>query len=211
MDPDQYTADVICHSMCIGTLIDPKWGADTVAIRVLLKPSFDPEACITVTLKNGTARLNITVLAASLWQQDHACRLPAHHEDCDLPLDQFNQTAHWHHTAVTDTEAQRFICLDGMGLNCAWTSAGDPQEIQSHCSAYQPMRDFVAHTIDLAWRLSSNVGVRNGLAACGRYVGADYPMESVPPKPALFRLGVFGSPDDVDGYFRALRSASKEA
>ena len=67
------------------------------------------------------------------------------------------------------------------------------------------MTKCVTHTIDLAWQLSSNPGVRNGLAACGRDVGAEYPVNPEPPKPDLFRLGVFGIPDDVDDYFRALR------
>jgi hypothetical protein len=73
------------------------------------------------------------------------------------------------------------------------------------------MTEFIVQMIDLAWQSSSSAGVRNGLARCGRYVGLNLPVELEPPKPTLFRLGVFGVPDDVDDYFRALRSVSKEA
>jgi hypothetical protein len=211
MHPDQYTADTICHALSLGPLVDPSWDSDDLAIRVLLKPSFDPEACITVTRRKGSIRLNVVVLVEFLWRQQHPCRLPAFDDDSDLSFDQFDRIAHFHHSAVTDIAAPRFASIDGMGLNCAWRVGGRNHELQSHCSAYGPMTEFIVQMIELAWQSSSNAGVRNGLARCGRYVGLNLLVEQEPPKPALFRLGVFGVPDDVDDYFRASRSLSKEA
>jgi hypothetical protein len=129
MHPDQYTADTICHSMSLGPLIDPSWDADDLAIRVLLKPSFDPEACITVTRSKGNVRLNVVVLAEFLWHQQHPCRLPAFHDDSNLSLNQFSRIAHFHHSAVTDDAAQRFVSIDGMGLNCAWRAGSCNHEL----------------------------------------------------------------------------------
>lgn len=64
--------------------------------------------------------------------------------------------------------------------------------------------------IDHAWHNSTNAGVRNGLAQCARYLGAEYPADSVASEPTLFRLGVFGTADDVDEYFRILRLLQNE-
>ncbi|XZE36337.1 hypothetical protein SH501x_001899 [Pirellulaceae bacterium SH501] len=210
MQPDQYTADTICHSMSLGPLLDPSWDSDDLAIRVLLKRSFDPEACITATRRKGIVRLNVVVLVEFLWHQQHPCRLPVFHDDTALSLNQFDRIAHFHHSAVTDIAAQRFVSIDGMGLDCVWRVGGRNHQIQSHCSAYGPMTEFIVQTIEMAWQSSSNAGVRNGLARCGRYVGLNLPVEPEPPTPALYRLGVFGVRDHVDDYFRVLRSFSNE-
>jgi len=210
MQLEQYTPDAICNAMCIGPLVDPSWGRRTLAIRLLFKPSFHPEACITITQSNDDATLSVSVLAEMLWQQDYPCRLPAFHDDVALTQAQFTRLAHYHHEAVTDPAAQRTACLDGMGVNCAWTTAEGHNQLQSHI-VDNSLRAFAAQMIDQAWQASANAGVRNGLAECARYVGAECPLDPVRLKPTLFRVGVFGTPDDVDDYFRALKAAGKEA
>lgn len=210
MQLNQYTADAICHSMCIGPFVDPSWNSETLAIRLLLKPSFHPEACITIAKRESTGSLAVTVLAEMLWRQDVPCRLPAYHDNCELTTAQFTRLAHYHHEAATDANARRTVCLDGMGINCAWTACNGCDQFQSHV-VDDSLRVFVAQMIDHAWHASTNAGVRNGLAECARYVGAEYPVDPVPPKPTLFRLGVFGTADDVDEYFRVLRLSQKKA
>lgn len=210
MQSEQYTPDAICNAMCVGPLVDPSWGDGTHAIRLLLKPSFHPEACITITQSNGDAKLSVSVLAEMLWRQDVPCRLPAYHDDVALTKPQFTRLAHFHHEAVTDPEAQRTVTLDGMGVNCAWTTSDGNNQLQSHI-VDDSLRAFASQMIDQAWKASVNAGIRNGLAECARYVGAEYALDPVPPKPSLFRLGVFGTPDDVDDYFRTLKAANKEA
>ncbi|MCP4829608.1 MAG: hypothetical protein GY889_12125 [Proteobacteria bacterium] len=210
MQLEQYTPDAICNAMCIGPLVDPSWSGGTLAVRLLLKPSFHPEACITITQSEDDATLSVSVLAKMLWREDYPCRLPAYHDDSVLTKAQFTRLAQYHHEAVTDPDAQRTVCLDGMGVNCAWTTADGNNQLQSHI-VDDSLRTFAAQMIDQAWQTSGNAGVRNGLAECARYVGAEYPLDPIPSKPTLFRLGVFGTPDDVDDYFRALKAANKEA
>ena len=210
MQLEQYTADAICHSMCIGPFVDPSWDSATLAIRLLLKPSFHPEACITLAKREDAVSLSVTVLAEMLWRQAYPCRLPAHHDNCELTTAQFASLARYHHEAATDPNSRRTICLDGMGVNCAWTSMNGCDQFQSHV-VDDSLRSFVAQMIDQAWNTSTNAGVRNGLAECARYIGAEYPADPLPPKPTLFRLGVLGTPDDVDEYFRVLKLSQKKA
>ena len=209
MQLKHYTADAICHSMCIGPLVDPSWESGTLAIRLLLKPSFHPEACITIVRRENAASLDVTVLTEMLWQHDYPCRLPAHHDHCHLTMTQFTRLAYYHHEAATDLNAGRTVCVDGMGINCVWKSGNTCDQFQSNV-VDQSLRLFVAQMIDHAWHNSTNAGVRNGLAQCARYLGAEYPADSVASEPTLFRLGVFGTADDVDEYFRILRLSQNE-
>ena len=196
--------------MCVGPFVDPSWDSGALAIRLLLIPSFHPEACITITKCKDAASLSVTVLAEMLWRQDYPCRLPAHHDNCELTTAQFTRLAYYHHEAASDPNARRTVCLDGIGIDCAWTTANGCDQFHSHV-VDDSLRVFVAEMIDQAWHASTNAGVRNGIAECARYIGAEYPADPVPPKPTLFRLGVFGTPDDVDEYFRVLKLSQKKA
>lgn len=196
--------------MGIGPLADPSWVPGNPAIRLLLKPSFHPEACITIMQHNGAATLSVTVLAEMLWRQDFPCRLPSHHDDCELPAAEFTELAEFHRKAVTDREAHRMVCLDGIKVSCVWTTAEGHGQFESHV-ADKTLRTFVAKMIDQAWHRLTSPSVRNGLAECARYVGAEYAPDPVPTKPRLFRLGVFGTPDDIEEYFRVLKMAQRKA
>ncbi len=210
MQLEQYTADAICHSMCIGPLVDPSWQSDLIAIRLLLKPSFHPEACITISKSGGGASLSVAVLADMLWQQAYPCRLPAYHEETEFTANDFTRLAYHHHEVVTNPDAQHTACLDGIGMDCAWTTGSGHKQISSHVVA-SVLCKFVAEMIDQAWRTCTNSGVRNGLAECARYIGVEYPLDPVLPKPKLFRIGVFGTAENVDDYFRILNSTQREA
>lgn len=212
MQPEQYTADAICNAMCVGPLVDPSWRPGVMAIRLLLKPSFHPEACITVTQLGGAASLSVAVLAEMLWRQTNPCHLPAYHDEHELTTQHFIHLAHYHNEVVTNPDSQCTVCVDGLAIDCVWTTGTGHNQMSSHVVGnVNVLRTFVAEMIDLAWRKCTNAGVRNGLAECARYVGAEYPSDPVLPKPKVFRIGVFGSPEDVDEYFRILKGTQREA
>lgn len=201
---EQYTADAICQSMGIGPFIDPSWCRDVRVIRLLLKPSFDPEVCLTITEAGGVVSLTTSVLAEMLWRQDYPCRLPTYNDHTELSLAQFTCLAHHHHQAMTDSAAQRSVCIDGIGMHCVWTTAHGYDQLQSHI-VRKALRTFVAAMIDQAWLASTNLYLRNGLAECARYIGVEYPLDPIPPKPTQIRLAVFGAPDEVKDYFRMFK------
>ncbi|KYF77512.1 hypothetical protein BE20_56615 [Sorangium cellulosum] len=65
------------------------------------------------------------------------------------------------------------------------------------CHPYRPaVSGFVSKLIRLAWESCSGPGVRNGLAACARYVGVNLPPEATPPAVARSRVLILGSSDD---------------
>ncbi len=204
MNPAHYTPDAICHSMGLPAFIEPEWSPPT--LRLLLKPSFDPEVCITLAGPADNAQLSVVALTEMLWRQPGLCVLAARRERADLPAPLFDQAIAGFDGALAADRLsdERMMCLDGMPVAaCLLTGVGLEQFA---CSPYRPeVSEFVASLTLMAWENCRTAGVRNALAACGRYVGLDLPQEPVPPTPELACVAVIGTPDARAEFFGQLQ------
>lgn len=211
MNPTQYTPDAICCSMGLPAFVEPGWSP--LALRLLLTPSFDREVCITITGRpREAARLSVVALAEKLWLQPAPCALAAWRDHVEVPASVFAQAVAGFAEALTaDRQSKgRMVSLDGMPVVACLLS--DVGLEQFACNPYRPaVSAFVASLIRIAWEACQQAGVRNELAACGRYVALDLPLETVPPVPELFRLAVVGTPDAREEYFKMLRGQGNTA
>jgi hypothetical protein len=65
---DDYTADAICQALGVGGL-DPGPVPTGWALRLLLKPSFHPEVCVTLNASDSTrCSAEVVVPAVQVWQ-----------------------------------------------------------------------------------------------------------------------------------------------
>lgn len=191
----QYTADRICNAMGLPALVDR--GLPLPVLRLLLMPSFDPEVCITLTGPAENACLSVVALTESLWQQSAPYRLSAWNERVEVPPSAIAEIfADFAVALAADREPTgRMVSIDGMPVEgCRVTSAGVERIA---CHPYRPeVSGFVSKLIRLAWESCSGAGVRNRLAACARYVGANFPQEAPPPPEERSRVLILGTPDD---------------
>ncbi len=197
MQNDQYTPDAICESMGIGPFIDPTWRSASKILRLLLKPSFYPEVCITMVAREDSAKLTVVALSETFWHQVQPCPVPGYLESAQIDNSDIVQLIEAYEPL--DNHDPQSISLDGMGMNLAWTSSKGVRQLESHVSGNE-LDTFVLDVIDFVWRTSEHPGVRNGLAHCARFVGRDYPFDPEPPTPKIFRIGVLGSPEDVSDF-----------
>ena len=81
MQLEQYTADAICRSMGLDAFAP----SGPSCVRVVLRPSFHPEVCVTVAETAGSARARMSVVALTemLWRQHAPRRLPELREETD--------------------------------------------------------------------------------------------------------------------------------
>jgi hypothetical protein len=210
MDVSQYTPDAICRSMGLTAFVEPGWSP--VTLRLLLKPSFDPEVCVTLTDSGEPARLSVVALSEMLGRQPAPCVLRAWREQVAMPSSAFGEAVAGFGAALAaerQTEG-RMVCLDGMPVaGCLLSGAGLEQFA---CSPYRPaVSAFLSSLVQVAWESCRRAGVRNALAACGRYVGLDLPRESVPPVPELFRVAVLGMPEARAEYFGLSDQGARQA
>lgn len=200
MDPAQYTPDAICRAMGRPAFVERGWSP--VTLRLLLEPSFDPEVCVTLTGQAEAARLSVVALATMLSRQSAPCVLAAWRDEVAIPAPVFAQAVEGFVAAlVADREREgRMVCLDGMPVAaCLLIDSGLEQFA---CSPYRPeVSGFVSSLVRLAWVSCQVAGVRDALAACGRYVGLNLPREPVPPTPELFRVAILGTPDARAEFF----------
>lgn len=189
MNRGAYTDDVICNAMGLGPF-EPV-GVER-AIRLVLKPSFHPEACITVE----PTRLHVVALRSMLWHEPVPCRLPEYAETTTLTGDQFDGIAEAFGRAFAESakEGQR-ICLDGMPVSALRIDGG-----RRLAFGGQPIgaehAEFVASLLRLAHASVTSVHLRNRIAECGRYVDRTFTTEPEPAMPEVTRVMVLGTPDD---------------
>src|SRR5687768_16978630 len=69
MTPEQYTDDAVCFAMGLGRFVPP---VDGEVLRLVCRPSFHPEVCITLTPDEVVA----VALQAGLWHDPIPARMP---------------------------------------------------------------------------------------------------------------------------------------
>jgi hypothetical protein len=199
----RYTADAICHSMGLDAF-EP---AGPPCVRVLLKPSFHPEVCVTVAeAADARAVLSVVALPEMLSRQTFPRRLPELREEVGVSADVSAEAIAGFSAAFADRDDDsRRLCLDGMGVECCRLTAGGVERFAGH--VYSPtVSAFVGRLVWWAWVSCRAPGVRNALAECALYMGAEYPRQSDPERPPTRWLVVLGTPEARAGYFEALRS-----
>lgn len=210
VDLAQYTPDAICRSMGLAAFVEPRWSL--VTLRLLLKPSFDPEVCLTLSGPGEVAQLSVVALGEMLWRQPAPCVLPAWREQVPVPALAFSEAVAGFNAALAaDRQAEgRMVCVDGMPVAACLLSGAGLEQFA--CSPYRPaVSAFVSSLVRLAWRSCQLAGVRNALAACGRYVDLELPREPGPPVPDLFRIAVLGTPDTRAEFSGLLHPRARQA
>ena len=193
MDPKHYTADAICQAMGFPGFVDP--ALPSPSIRLLLKPSFDPEVCVTLSAGGDRPRLSVVAFTTMFWHHPGPVPYaPAAREEVVIPRDV--TTDLWGRFAAAHDAAHemagRMVCIDGMPVECVAVENGEARRFAE--SPYRPaVAEFVSRSIWWAWTACRVPRVRNALAACARYVGKDYPREVVPEAPAPVRIMVLGT------------------
>lgn len=197
MQPDAYTNDAICSATGIGRF-EPE-GVDQV-VRLLLKPSFHPEACITLE----PAQVRVVALQTMLWQQPVPCRMPNYAETFAIQRELFDRAvAAFEAASAENTRLPASVAVDGMQVSALRING-------SYRSTFagQPIRPaqsgFVAMVVQMGLDRVGSVSLRNRLAQCGRYVDNNFELEPEPERLKPTRLLVLGEPQERDSYFAAL-------
>lgn len=208
MNLDQYTNKAICRSMGLDGFVDSGWSESSKIIRLLLKPSFSPEVCLTLEYASEDAKLSVIALSEMFWHQPCPCRLAEYREEVIVDLAFFaqcqNEVQSAHERSLVNS---RVVSIDGMSLACSWNSTGKIRQFNDYASNGQ--QEFVSSLINHAWSLCKLPSVKNALANCGRYVGLNLPIQSEPePSNRSLKIMVLGVDKEKADFFQALSKAS---
>lgn len=179
-----YTNEAICFAMGIRPVV-PK---AEEALRLILKPSFHPEVCITLERGSVTA----VALESMLWRAAAVCRMPGFAETAPLAQGVLERMAASHEEILgrRPKDIGNRVYLDGMPLSVIQVSAGKVLEIDGY-GCENGLSGLIRQVLELAYSAMSRPELKNALADCGRYVDLKLPrMEVV--KRSVQRILVLG-------------------
>jgi hypothetical protein len=208
MQQEQYTSDAICRAMGLDGFVDREWiSSKASSVRLLLKPSFSPEVCITIARTLSSVRLSVIALSEMLWLQPTPCRLMEYRDVVDVSSEQFEEITRDFSSAHNKSRNRRdVIWIDGMAMDCCWASPEEVRRFGEH--ALSGREDFTSRFVTLAWKSCSVPALKNALARCGPYLGLSLPLEPEPKPARMLRIIVLGVPEEKSEFFRLLSAAS---
>lgn len=185
-----------------------------LALRVVLKPPFSPEVCITVVSSSTGARVSAVTLYEAVHRQPQACTLQRELEYFDIDSDKIKNIFD-HLKAVLDQIDQKDYLVtitDGMSFEVAWRQRDKIQQIGKNNFSGGSIYKFERFLIEICLNNVTNPLLRHNLAECGHYVGMERP-DTKPPKPPLHRktqIAILGEQEERDEFIRSSSKPQKD-
>ena len=200
---DAYTAEAICKCMGIPSFEnDPACTCAIEAIRLLLKPSFHPEICLTF----ADGKVSMISAQSIIWRQLEPFPIFTDRDEGTIPDTMWNHLLSSMIASVSRLGAVPSAMIDGMPSELLHFMNGDLMlKVEGNASWKGGFSDFVALAITTAWEFASNPYIRNSLAEVAGYVGKSLPHEPEPPRKPIFKIMVLGSKNDREQLLEALQ------
>ena len=194
---EAYTDDAITQAMGIGPFVPS--GISKV-IRLLLKPSFQPELCVTIEPNS----VYVVGLRSMLWSEPVPRRLDDISESAAIPPDHFVKLADAIPAICENRDRGKFAVLDGMSISILLLDRDRQWQFRDH--PYERAEEnFVSQLLSLAHAKITTPFLRNRIASCAEFVGTKLPLEDEPPLPELTRLLIVGDSEQRNDYLDQLR------
>ena len=213
MQSANYTSENICRALGLGGFAnDWQLAKADQCIRVLLKPSFDREVCISVLCNAGTVSLSVVAAVSQIWLQEWPVPQLTQVEQAEgiLSEQQYTRFLSLLNLAAEPTQASRVVVLDGMQAHSVLRAGGKGKSnLDQNVGGNASYRAFVAEVIEQAHGVLGTPSIRNALADAGRYVGLRIPIEVVPPAKDVVHTLVLGNKEETAQLLVALRKQHK--
>jgi hypothetical protein len=202
MKTDAYTPEAICKSMGIASFErDPCCISAAEAVRLLLKPSFHPEICITF----ADGKVSVVSARAMIWRQFEPSPMVTDRAEGTVEADAqagllTSMIPLAHPGAVSG------IAIDGMPVDLLHFQGGSiVLSVEGNGGRQGDFSAFVALAICTAWECVSNPYCRNALAEAAEYVGKSLPREKESVRKQTIETMVLGPEEDRAQLLEALR------
>ena len=197
-----YTDDAICKAMGLAQF---KPTSAPSVLRLLLKPSFDPEVCLTA----WPTEMQLVALDRMLWRETVPCRLPEHAEAVSIDEVRFQTIVDAFNRARSEYTSPRFRAIaDGMSTSVICINDGTESTCHGH--PLEPaQREFVGTMLSLGHSLARSPHLMNRLAHCAGYIGRKIPLEKETDSPHASRVLILGEPQHRSEVLDALRAAQR--
>lgn len=203
MQTDAYTAEAICQSMGLPSFDrDPACLRAGAAIRLLLKPSFHPEVCLTFL----DGKVSVVSARSMIWRQFEPSPALTDRAEGWLPSDAFAGLLASIEPATKPPGAVPGIMIDGMPSELLRFSEGAVVlRAGGNAGRKGDYSTFVGLAVSSAWERISNPHCRNSLADAAAYVDMKLPREPEPARKPTIETMVLGPDEDRTQLLEAIR------
>jgi hypothetical protein len=194
---EDYTPGAICRAMGLpGFREDAALRGSDPSLRLLLRPSFDPEVCVTLLTDATEDHVEVRTFPELFWHQPSPAYRPAvFTERVAVGRGVVADLAHgWPEAAglLDAPGGDRWVVIDGMPVSAWGRSGGVERELDLNVGAAKEFRHFVTGVIRQLHPVLPAGRCRNGLARAGRYVDLRLPLDTLPDVDTGTRLLVLG-------------------
>jgi len=202
MQTSAYTPEAICK--CLGMPSfeeDPACTRAVESIRVLLKPSFHPEVCLTF----ADGKVSVVSARSMIWRQSEPSPVLTDRDEGTIPpavsADLISSMV-----PIAKPGAVPGIMIDGMPTELLHFQDGAiALRVGGNAGRKGDFSGFIALAIATAWECISSPYCRNSLAEAAEYVGKSLPHESEPARKPIIGTMVLGTEEDRAQLLEALR------
>lgn len=207
MQTDAYTSDAICQCMGLPSFDkDPVLVGATEAIRLLFKPSFHPEICITVV----DGHVSVVCARWMVWRLFEPSPMLTDRSKGTLDSDAFARLL-LELKPLPRTTGQYGIIIDGMPTEVLHFRAGElVLRVGGNAGWKGDFSAFIAFAVRAMWDLIGNVHCRNALADAAAYLGEKLPRLEEPARKPTVETVVLGVAEDRAELLRALKHHHNE-
>lgn len=211
MNLESYTPDAICQAMHLGQFIDPRWlTAPATVLRIVLKPSFHPELCLTFEQSGNATFLSTVALAEQLWAHPGEIHRTRFVNEVELPADAFTELSALFEAALAASPPEgRYACLDGMSAESCLVTSGLTKQMTGSVTFTPEYACFVRRVVEMAWTDCHTPRVRNALADAGVYLGLKYPRQDIPAEKPAATVAVLGTIEDKHNFLNTLSQVKR--
>jgi hypothetical protein len=206
---EDYTPETICRLLGLpGFEHDPALQSVQGSMRLLLRPSFHPEVCITLTSCEPEATLEARSPRESIWQTQGFAFLPVWTETAQLLRVDFDEICRLM-LAVPEAERSRGLWIDGMPFSIVMYSGSQSVRLRGQTSD-EPYITLINKVFRVCHASIQNPRLRNNVAEAARYVGVSLEralIDAESDKP-LISLLILGAEEEKADYFAQLKQAT---
>lgn len=206
MNFSDYTEDRICQEFGFPNFAsDPFLVNSLLSLRLLLRPSFDAEVCISLVICGPTATLQIAAFAEAYQYQPSPAWHPAVDlESCEVPLESTQTLIVSAEEALRNLPKRGLDVCDGMGFSLVILKKGWPSFFKGNAGTTH-LQPIIAPLILLALEYVQKSLCTHAVRQAGFYVGLNVePRRISEPFPSN-KLLILGTPAESQEVIQALR------
>lgn len=204
-----YTFENICRALGLGGFANDWQLAEAdECIRVLLKPSFHREVCISILCKAGEVSVSVVAAVSQIWLQDWPVpQLTKVEQDAAvLSEKEFTRLSSLLNKSAEPKHGPRFLVIDGMQAHTVLRADREGKlNLDQNVCGDASYRSFVAEVIEQTHGAVESPSIRNALADAGSYAGLRIPVVALPPAKDIVRTLMLGSQEETGQLLEALR------